>query len=63
LGGAVEVDIAPNTGHRTQKGGPFFLAASRRDNEGNDADASKLVGTKVRVVSEHAKIDSIGQIA
>jgi outer membrane lipoprotein-sorting protein len=33
------------------------------DAEGNDAEASKLVGKEVKVVSEHAKVDSITQIA
>jgi hypothetical protein len=33
------------------------------DAEGNQADASKLVGKQVKVVSEHAKIDSITQVA
>ena len=33
------------------------------DAEGKEADVSALVGTKVKVVSEHAKVDSIAQMA
>lgn len=33
------------------------------DAEGNDSEASDLVGKKVKVVSEHAKVDSIELIA
>jgi hypothetical protein len=33
------------------------------DSEGNAIEASALVGQKVQVVSEHAKIDSIKQLA
>jgi hypothetical protein len=33
------------------------------DAEGNETEVAELVGKKVKVVSEHAKIDSITQIA
>ena len=33
------------------------------DAEGKKAEVSKLVGKEVKVVSEHAKVDSIQQIA
>ena len=33
------------------------------DAEGNDAEVSKLVGKEVKVVSEHAKVDSVEQLA
>ena len=33
------------------------------DAEGNDAKATDLVGKKVKVVSEHAKVDSVEQLA
>ncbi len=33
------------------------------DAEGNEAKVSELVGKKVKVVSEHAKVDSIKQMA
>ncbi len=33
------------------------------DAEGNESEVSNLVGKKVKVVSEHAEIDSIVQIA
>lgn len=33
------------------------------DAEGNEIDAASLVGKKIKVVSEHAKIDSIEQVA
>ena len=34
-----------------------------KDAEGNDAKATDLVGKKVKVVSEHAKVDSVEQLA
>ncbi len=34
-----------------------------KDGEGNDTKPSNLVGTKVKVVSEHAKADSVEQMA
>ena len=34
-----------------------------KDGEGNDPKPSNLVGTKVKVVSEHAKADSVEQMA
>jgi hypothetical protein len=34
-----------------------------KDEEGNDTKPSNLVGTKVKVVSEHAKADSVEQMA
>ena len=33
------------------------------DAEGNEAEVAKLVGKAVKIVSEHAKVDSIQQIA
>ena len=33
------------------------------DGEGKKAEPSTLVGTKVKVVSEHAKADSVQQVA
>jgi hypothetical protein len=33
------------------------------DAEGNETKAASLVGKKIKVVSEHAKIDSIEQLA
>jgi len=34
-----------------------------KDTEGNDTEVSKLVGKSVKVVSEHAQVDSITQTA
>lgn len=33
------------------------------DTDGNETTAMKLVGEKVKVISEHAKIDSVEQLA
>lgn len=41
----------------------FTTKTEVMDAEGNKAEVSKLVGKEVEVVSEHAEIDSIKQIA